>query len=245
MNMTEIDILKALSTVEEPDLKKDLVSLGMIKDVSIDGNKVGFTVILTTPACPLKELIKKRCIEAIQSAFGADIEVVIKLTAEVSTTREGVDKLLPKIKNIIAIASGKGGVGKSTITSNLAVALSKAGARVGLIDADISGPSIPTMFDIEKEQPNMTNVAGKNFIIPLEKYGVELISIGVLVPAESAVTWRGPMVSSALRQFITDVMWGDLDYLLIDLPPGTGDIHLTLVQTLPITGVVIVTTPQK
>lgn len=245
MNLVEKDILKALSTVEEPDLKKDLVSLGMIKDINIDGSKVGFTVVLTTPACPLKELIKKRCVDAIQGMYGAEIEVVIKLTAEVSTIREGVDKLLPKIKNIIAIASGKGGVGKSTVTSNLAVALSKAGARVGLIDADISGPSIPTMFGVEKEQPNMTSIEGKNFIIPLEKYGVELISIGVLVPAESAVTWRGPMVSSALRQFITDVMWGDLDYLLIDLPPGTGDIHLTLVQTLPITGAVIVTTPQK
>ncbi|TAF74770.1 MAG: iron-sulfur cluster carrier protein ApbC [Bacteroidetes bacterium] len=245
MNLVEKDILKALSTVEEPDLKKDLVSLGMIKDIMIDGSKIGFTVVLTTPACPLKELIKKRCIDAIQGMYGAEIEVVIKLTAEVSTIREGVDKLLPKIKNIIAIASGKGGVGKSTVTSNLAVALSKAGARVGLIDADISGPSIPTMFGVEKEQPNMTSIEGKNFIIPLEKYGVELISIGVLVPAESAVTWRGPMVSSALRQFITDVMWGDLDYLLIDLPPGTGDIHLTLVQTLPITGAVIVTTPQK
>lgn len=245
MNLVEKDILKALSTVEEPDLKKDLVTLGMIKDIHINGTTVGFTVVLTTPACPLKELIKKRCVDAIQAMYGLEIEVVIKLTAEVSTIREGVDKLLPKIKNIIAIASGKGGVGKSTVTSNLAVALSKSGAKVGLIDADISGPSIPTMFGVEKEQPNMTAIDGKNFIIPLEKYGVELISIGVLIPAESAVTWRGPMVSSALRQFITDVIWGDLDYLLIDLPPGTGDIHLTLVQTLPITGAVIVTTPQK
>lgn len=245
MNFSEKDVLSALSTVEEPDLKQDLVTLGMIKDILIDGKKITFTVVLTTPACPLKELIKKNCKDALILKFGTDIEVIINLTAQVSSVREGVDKLLPKIKNIIAIASGKGGVGKSTVTSNLAVALSKAGARVGLIDADISGPSIPTMFGVEKEQPSMTSVDGKNMIIPLEKYGVELISIGVLIPQDSAVTWRGPMVSSALRQFITDVIWGDLDYLLIDLPPGTGDIHLTLVQTLPITGAVIVTTPQK
>lgn len=245
MNLTEKDILAALSTVEEPDLKKDLVTLGMIKDIIIESKKITFTVVLTTPACPLKELIKKNCKDAIIKLYGVDLEIVIHLTAQVSTVRDGVDKMLPKIKNIIAIASGKGGVGKSTVTSNLAVALSKAGAKVGLIDADISGPSIPTMFGVEKEQPSMTSVDGKNMIIPLEKYGVELISIGVLIPQDSAVTWRGPMVSSALRQFITDVIWGDLDYLLIDLPPGTGDIHLTLVQTLPITGVVIVTTPQK
>ncbi len=245
MNLTSKDILKALSTVEEPDLKKDLVTLGMIKDIILDHQKINFTVVLTTPACPLKELIKKNCREAIIKFYGNDYEIIINLTAQVSSIREGVDKLLPKIKNIIAIASGKGGVGKSTVTSNLAVALSKAGAKVGLIDADISGPSIPTMFGIENEQPNMTSVEGKNMIIPLEKYGVELISIGVLIPKDSAVTWRGPMVSSALRQFITDVLWGDLDYLLIDLPPGTGDIHLTLVQTLPITGALIVTTPQK
>jgi len=245
MNPTEKDILKALSTVEEPDLKKDLVTLNMIKDVHIEGYKIGFTVVLTTPACPLKELIKRNCTVAIHQHIGDEYEVQIKLTAEVTSTRSGASELLKKVKNIIAISSGKGGVGKSTVTSNLAVALARSGAKVGLIDADISGPSIPTMFGVEHEQPAMVKGADKDYIVPITKFGVELISIGLLIPADKAVVWRGPMASSALRQFISDVMWGDLDYLLIDMPPGTGDIHLTLVQTLPVTGAVIVTTPQK
>jgi len=153
--------------------------------------------------------------------------------------------LLTGVKNIIAIASGKGGVGKSTVTTNLAVALAQSGAKVGLIDADIFGPSIPVMFNCEREQPEVKVINGKNIIVPLEQYGVKLISIGFLTPPESAVVWRGPMASSALKQFITDADWGELDYLLIDLPPGTSDIHLTLVQTVPVTGAVIVTTPQK
>jgi ATP-binding protein involved in chromosome partitioning len=242
---TEKDVLKALATVEEPDLKKDLVTLGMIKDIIVSEKKVGFTVVLTTPACPLKELIKKNCQEAIFNHLSKDLEVEIKLTAEVTSTRTGAAELLKKVKNIIAISSGKGGVGKSTVTSNLAVALARTGAKVGLIDADISGPSIPTMFGVENEQPSMVKGEDKDYIVPIKKYGVELISIGLLIPADKAVVWRGPMASSALRQFISDVMWGDLDYLLIDMPPGTGDIHLTLVQTLPVTGAVVVTTPQK
>jgi ATP-binding protein involved in chromosome partitioning len=246
MAITEQDVLKALSTVEEPDLKRDLVTLGMIKDISIDGNKVGFTVVLTTPACPLKELIKQNCTNAIKQLLGNELEVIITLTAEVTSTRSRAAELLKKVKNIIAVSSGKGGVGKSTVTSNLAVALARSGAKVGLIDADISGPSIPTMFGVEKEQPMMVKGEdNKDYIVPITKYGVELISIGLLIPADKAVVWRGPMASSALRQFISDVMWGELDYLLIDMPPGTGDIHLTLVQTIPVTGAVIVTTPQK
>ncbi|MDX1629910.1 MAG: Mrp/NBP35 family ATP-binding protein, partial [Fulvivirga sp.] len=153
--------------------------------------------------------------------------------------------ILPKVKNIIAIASGKGGVGKSTVTANLAVSLAKKGAKVGVIDADIFGPSIPTMFNCEGEQPSVKKVDGKNIIVPLEQYNVKLLSIGFLAPAENAVVWRGPMASSALKQFMTDADWGELDYMLIDLPPGTSDIHLTLVQTVPVTGAVIVTTPQK
>ena len=180
----------------------------------------------------------------MEKEFGDEIVLDIFMTSNVSSARDNA-QLLPKVKNIIAIASGKGGVGKSTCASNLAVALAQKGAKVGLIDADISGPSIPTMFNVEGEQPAVRQEDGKNIIIPIEQYGVKLMSIGFLTPAESAVVWRGPMASSALRQFITDVEWGDLDYLLIDLPPGTSDIHLTMVQTVPVTGAVIITTPQK
>ena len=244
MSLTSSDILKALSTVNDPDLKKDLVSLGMIKDIVVSDTKVSFTVVLTTPACPLKEKIKNDCIEAVEKIAGKDKYIEIFMTSSVTTLRNNAP-LLPGVKNIIAVASGKGGVGKSTVTTNLAVALAQSGAKVGLIDADIFGPSIPVMFNCEREQPEVKVVNGKNLILPLEQYGVKLISIGFLAPPESAVVWRGPMASSALKQFIGDTIWGELDYLLIDLPPGTSDIHLTLVQTVPVTGAIIVTTPQK
>lgn len=238
------DILKALSTVEDPDLKKDLVSLNMIKDLEVDGNNISFSVELTTPACPLKELIKQNCLGAIQKITEEELKISINMTSNVTTTR-GSSLLLPNVKNIIAVASGKGGVGKSTVTANLAVALSKSGANVGIIDADIFGPSIPTMFNCEYEKPSVVKKGEKNMIVPVEQYGVKLVSIGFLTPADGAVVWRGPMASSALKQFIGDTEWGDLDYLLIDLPPGTSDIHLTLVQSVPVTGAVLVTTPQK
>lgn len=244
MSFTQSDILKALSTVDDPDLRRDLVSLNMIKDIKVDPKKVSFTVVLTTPACPLKEKIRKDCEDAVRQVVGPSTEIDIFMTSSVTTLRDNAP-LLPGVKNIIAIASGKGGVGKSTVTSNLAVALAKSGAKVGLIDADIYGPSIPTMFNCEREQPLVKQVNGKNTIIPIEQYGVKLISIGFLAPPDSAIVWRGPMASSALKQFFSDAEWGDLDYLLIDLPPGTSDIHLTLVQTVPVTGAVIVTTPQK
>jgi ATP-binding protein involved in chromosome partitioning len=244
MKFTQEDITRALSTVNDPDLKKDLVSLGMIKDIVLSDKKVSFSVVLTTPACPLKEKIKKDCIEAVEKVVGKEVDIDIFMTSSVTSLRDNAP-LLPGVKNIIAIASGKGGVGKSTVTTNLAVALAQAGAKVGLIDADIFGPSIPVMFNCEREQPEVKVVNGKNLILPLEQYGVKLISIGFLAPPESAVVWRGPMASSALKQFISDTIWGDLDYLLIDLPPGTSDIHLTLVQTVPVTGAIIVTTPQK
>jgi ATP-binding protein involved in chromosome partitioning len=243
MNYTETDILKALSTVEDPDLKRDLVSLQMIKDVVIKPGTVSFTVVLTTPACPLKERIRQDCEQAVRNVIGED-ELIITMSSSVTTMRSNTP-LLPGVKNIIAIASGKGGVGKSTVTSNLAVALANAGAKVGLVDADIYGPSVPTMFNCEFEQPQVKKVDGRSIIIPIEQYGVKLISIGFLTPPDSAVVWRGPMASSALKQFFSDAEWGELDYLLIDLPPGTSDIHLTLVQTVPVTGAVIVTTPQK
>lgn len=244
MNLSKERVLKALSTVEDPDLKRDLVTLNMIQDIAIEGTKISFKVVLTTPACPLKELIKSNCVGALEKEFGEDVEFDIFMTSNVSTIRVGA-QLLPGVKNIIAIASGKGGVGKSTTAANLAVALAQTGAKVGLIDADISGPSVPTMFNVEGEQPAVKQEDGKNIIIPIEQYGVKLMSIGFLTPADSAVVWRGPMASSALRQFISDVDWGELDYLLLDLPPGTSDIHLTMVQTVPVTGAVIVTTPQK
>jgi len=244
MNFSEKDVLQALSKVEDPDLKRDLVTLNMIRDVKVAPGKVSFTVVLTTPACPLKEKIKQDCYDAVEAITGEGVEISITMTSSVTTLRSNAP-LLPGVKNIIAIASGKGGVGKSTVTANLAVALAKMGAKVGLIDADIYGPSVPTMFNCEHEQPAVQQMNGKNMIIPLEQYGVKLLSIGFLAPPDSAMIWRGPMASSALKQFFSDALWGDLDYLLIDLPPGTGDIHLTLVQTVPVTGAVIVTTPQK
>jgi ATP-binding protein involved in chromosome partitioning len=245
MAITKDAVIKALSTVQEPDLKKDLVTLNMIKDIVIDGKKITFTVVLTTPACPLKELIKNLCIDAIKKNVSEDVEITVIMTADVTSTR-GTGPVLPQVKNIIAVGSGKGGVGKSTITSNLALALTKAGAKVGIIDADIFGPSIPMMFDVEEERPRVIqNDAGKNIILPIIQYGVKLISIGFLAPPDAAVVWRGPMASAALKQFISDCDWGELDYLLIDLPPGTSDIHLTLVQNVPVTGAIIVTTPQK
>jgi len=244
MSFTQSDILKALSTVEDPDLKRDLVSLNMIQDVKVSPDGVSFTVVLTTPACPLKEKIRQDCMQAVEDVVGTTVSINITVTSSVTTLRNNAP-LLPGVRNIVAVASGKGGVGKSTVTTNLAVALAQAGAKVGLIDADIYGPSIPTMFNCEFEQPSVKQVNGKNIIVPIEQYGVKLISIGFLTPPDSAVVWRGPMASSALKQFFSDADWGELDYLLIDLPPGTSDIHLTMVQTVPVTGAVIVTTPQK
>jgi ATP-binding protein involved in chromosome partitioning len=244
MSITPDQVLKALSTVNDPDIKRDLVSLGMIKDVVVSDTAISFTVVLTTPACPLKDLIRRDCVAAVKKVAGDSIDIKINMTSSVTTLRDNAP-LLPGVKNIVAVASGKGGVGKSTVTSNLAVSLAMAGAKVGLIDADIYGPSIPVMFNTEKEQPGVKVVNGKNIIIPLEQYGVKLLSIGFLAPADSAIVWRGPMASAALKQFISDADWGELDYLLIDMPPGTSDIHLTLVQTVPVTGAIIVTTPQK
>lgn len=243
MSITKQAVLGALSKVDDPDLKQDLVTLNMIRDVKVDGKNISFTVVLTTPACPLKEIIRRDCLEAVNK-LTSDLIIDINITSDVTTARKNA-MLLPNVKNIVAIASGKGGVGKSTVTANLAVALAKSGASVGIIDADIFGPSIPTMFNCEFEQPRIVEKDGKNYIIPLEQYGIQLMSIGFLTPPENAVVWRGPMASSALKQFIGDVEWKPMDYLLIDLPPGTSDIHLTLVQTLPVTGAIIVTTPQK
>ena len=242
--MTKDDILKALSNVQEPDLGKDLVTLNMVKDIEIEGNYVAFTVVLTTPACPLKDMIKNACINAVKILVNKEATVNVRFTSNTTSKRKEGDAVLPGVKNIIAVVSGKGGVGKSTVAANLALALSQGGAKVGLMDADIYGPSVPIMFGVRGERPMMQDVNGKGMIVPLERYGIKLLSIGLLVDEKNAVVWRGPMASSAIKQFISDVLWGDLDYLVIDMPPGTGDIHLTLVQTVPVTGVVVVTTPQ-
>jgi ATP-binding protein involved in chromosome partitioning len=241
--MTKDNVLQALSTVQEPDLGKDLVTLNMVRDIEIDGNYVSFTVVLTTPACPLKEQIKNACITAIKAIQPASI-VKVNFTSSTTTIRADKSTVLPGVRNIIAVVSGKGGVGKSTVSANLALALAKGGASVGLLDADIYGPSVPIMFGVRGERPMMTEINGKGMIVPLDRYGIKLLSIGLLVDEKNAVVWRGPMASNAIRQFITDVNWGELDYLVIDMPPGTGDIHLTIMQTAPVTGVVVVTTPQ-
>jgi ATP-binding protein involved in chromosome partitioning len=242
--MTKDEILKALSNVQEPDLGKDLVTLNMVKDIEIEGNYVSFTVVLTTPACPLKDMIKNACINAVKILVNKEATVNVKFTSNTTSKRKEGDAVLPNVRNIIAVISGKGGVGKSTVAANLALALSRGGAKVGLMDADIYGPSVPIMFGVRGERPMMQEVNGKGLIVPLERYGIKLLSIGLLVDEKSAVVWRGPMASSAIKQFVTEVLWGDLDYLVIDMPPGTGDIHLTLIQTVPVTGVVVVTTPQ-
>lgn len=242
--MTKEKVLDALRNVQEPDLGKDLVTLDMVKDIEIDGNKVSFTVVLTTPACPMKDMIGNACVHAVKLLVNKEAEVKVNFTSNTSTKRVDSSAILPQVKNIIAVVSGKGGVGKSTVSANLALALSQGGAKVGLMDADIYGPSVPIMFGVRGERPMMMEIDGKAMIAPLKKYGIKLLSIGLLVDEKNAVVWRGPMASSAIRQFVTEVYWGDLDYLVVDMPPGTGDIHLTLMQTVPVTGVVIVTTPQ-
>jgi ATP-binding protein involved in chromosome partitioning len=242
MIITKEQVLQALGNVEEPDLKKDLVTLNMIQDIHIDGNNVSFSVILTTPACPLKALIENACRNAISHFISKEAVVSINMTSRVTTQKNtGV----PGVKNIIAVASGKGGVGKSTVAANLALGLAKAGAKVGLIDADIYGPSVPIMFGLEGARPQASVVDGKTRIEPIEKYGIKLLSIGFFTDPNQPVPWRGPMVSTAVKQLFNDADWGELDYLIIDLPPGTGDIHITVTQTFPVTGAVIVTTPQN
>src|SRR6201991_1877214 len=244
--MTPEKVLEALSNVQEPDLGKDIVTLNMVKDLTVEGNYVAFTVVLTTPACPMKDHIKNACINAVKLLVNKEATANVHFDANTTTQRKDARETLPKVKNIIAVVSGKGGVGKSTVAANLAMALSRGGASVGLMDADIYGPSVPIMFGVRGQRPMMMagGEGGKGLIVPLEKFGIKLMSIGLLVDEKNAVVWRGPMASSAIRQFITDVFWDELDYLVIDMPPGTGDIHLTLMQTAPVTGFFVVTTPQ-
>lgn len=242
--MTKEEILKALSNVQEPDLGKDLVTLNMIKDMVIDGNDVSFTIVLTTPACPMKEHMQNACINAIKILVNKEAVVTVNFTSNTTSNRTDPKTILSGVKNIIAVISGKGGVGKSTVSANFALALAADGAKVGLMDADIYGPSQHIMFGIRGDRPMMKDNGGKGLIVPIEKFGIKVMSIGLLIDEKQAVVWRGPMVSSAIKQFVSEVDWGELDYLIIDMPPGTGDIHLTIVQTVPVTGVIVVTTPQ-
>lgn len=239
-NLNIDNILNALKVVIDPDLRKDIVSLGFIKDLKIKDKDVIFKIELTTPACPVRDQFKMAATKAIRDTFPNVGDIQIEMTSSVrKAPHPNLNNILTNVKNTIAVASGKGGVGKSTVAVNLAVALAQDGAKVGLIDSDIYGPSIPLMMGI-----NASPKLVKNKLIPLEAHGVKVMSIGFLVDPNQAVIWRGPMASGAVRQFMTDVEWGDLDYLIFDLPPGTGDIQLTLVQTIPLSGAVIVTTPQ-
>lgn len=239
--LSESNILQALRAVRDPDLHRDIVELNFIKNLRIEDGNVSFTIELTTPSCPVRDEFKATAEQAIRQNVEGVKNIAIDLTASVrvNPTAQRSAALLPGVKNTIAIASGKGGVGKSTVAVNLAVSLALDGAKVGLLDADLYGPSIPLMMGIN-DRPKLQNQK----LIPLVAHGVKVMSIGFLVDPMQAVIWRGPMVSGALKQFMSDVEWGDLDYLLFDLPPGTGDIHLTLVQSIPLSGAVVVTTPQ-
>ncbi len=238
MAVSEKVLLDALRTVQDPDLHKDLVTLGLIKDLKVEGSRVSVTVELTTPACPLKGKIKSDVEAALHAVTGVK-DVDVQMTANVRPAFAADKVKIQGIKNVIAVASGKGGVGKSTVSVNLAISLAKTGASVGLMDADIYGPNIPLMMGLSGK-PRMEG----NRIIPPESYGVKVMSMGFLIPEDQAVIWRGPMLHGAIQQFLTDVAWGDLDYLLVDLPPGTGDVQLSLSQAVPLTGSVMVTTPQ-
>ncbi|GGE30987.1 MULTISPECIES: Mrp/NBP35 family ATP-binding protein [Sphingobacterium] len=241
--ITKEQILDALGNVEEPDLKKDLVTLNMIENIEILPNKIKFDVVLTTPACPMKGHIEHACRNAIALFISKEVEVEINMTARVRAVETSQ---LKNIKNIILVSSGKGGVGKSTVAANLALALANTGAKTGLLDADIYGPSVPLMFGVEDAKPQSSQGPdGKNRIIPIERFGLKLLSIGFFTDPNQPIPWRGPMATSAIKQLFGDTDWGDLDYLIVDMPPGTGDIHITTAQGYPISGAVIVTTPQQ
>jgi ATP-binding protein involved in chromosome partitioning len=238
-------IMNVLGTIIEPDLKKDIVSLNLVENIQFSANSIEVVVNVSNPALHARKRMQEAVAFNLKRVFGKDISIscdVKGIPAEAQKVRR---KILPDVKNIVAIASGKGGVGKSTVTANLAGGLAKAGYRVGIVDADIYGPSMPTMFDVVKERPEMIDVEGTAMINPVMSYGIKILSIGFFTEQDNAVVWRGPMAAKALTQLFTDAYWGELDYLLIDLPPGTGDIHLSLVQTVPLDCVVIVSTPQE
>ncbi|MFN5418168.1 MAG: P-loop NTPase [Flavobacteriia bacterium] len=245
MEINRENILAVLGNVLEPDLKKDIVSQNLVEDIQFSVTKITTTILVSNPALHARKRMQELVEFQLKNAFGKEVELattVKPIPAEAMSARR---KILPEVKYIIAIASGKGGVGKSTITANLAGGLAKKGFKVGIVDADIYGPSMPTMFDVVGERPTMIDVEGKPLINPVMSYGIKILSIGFFTEQDNAVVWRGPMAAKALTQMFTDAYWGELDYLLIDLPPGTGDIHLSLVQTVPLDGAVIVSTPQE
>ncbi|WP_439183910.1 P-loop NTPase [Carboxylicivirga taeanensis] len=240
-------IMDALKHVVHPGKGTDIVSLGMVEDdIRIDGKRISFSLLFDRANDPMVGSLKKACVQAIKTYVDETAEIEGNIYVKIKPRQKPAEtKALPQVKNVVAVASGKGGVGKSTVTSNLAVALAKAGYSVGLLDADIFGPSVPIMFQTEEARPVLEKIDGKDRIIPVEKYGVKMLSIGYFVNPDDALIWRGAMATNAIRQLINDGNWGELDYLLIDLPPGTSDIHLTIVQTISITGAVIVSTPQN
>jgi ATP-binding protein involved in chromosome partitioning len=245
MEMNRENSLEVLGSILEPDLKKDIVSLNLVEDLVINGNAISLVVHVSNPAMHARKRMQEAIEFNLKRVFGKEIEVSCTVKGIPAEAQQARRKILPDVKHIIAIASGKGGVGKSTVTANLAGGLTKAGYKVGIVDADIYGPSIPTMFDVVMERPTMIDVEGTPRINPVMSFGVKMLSIGFFTEQDNAVVWRGPMAAKALTQMFTDAHWDELDYLLIDLPPGTGDIHLSLVQTVPLDGVVIVSTPQE
>ena len=242
--ITTTQIEMALGHVNDPDLGRSLTELGMIENIKVDGMKVSFDLVLTTPACPMKKKMSDDCVAAIHELVDRNAEVSINLTSR-KVEQPDPKEEFKNVKNIIAVASGKGGVGKSTVAANLAVALAKTGAKVALVDADIYGPSMPIMFDIKDEEVYGHHVGDKTYMLPIVKYGIKLMSVGFFVDSTKALAWRGPMASGALKQMLTETWWEDIDYMVVDMPPGTGDIQLTLAQTLPVTGAIIVSTPQQ
>ena len=249
MQLNEQNILNALQAVQDPDLHKNIVELGFVQNLKIEGGHVSFDLRLTTPACPIRDKFKDQCIAIVKSLGASEVEVTFTAQGRVGegNTAAQAPKVsyINEVAHVVAVASGKGGVGKSTVSANLAIVLARLGYKVGLLDCDIFGPSIPKMFNVEDARPYAVKKDGRDLICPIDQYGVRMLSIGFFVSPTTATLWRGGMATSALKQLIADADWGDLDYFILDTPPGTSDIHLTLLQTLPITGAVIVSTPQQ